>query len=70
MTTTEILDEYIAKKDLARQLKKSERTLDRWDALRIGPPRTLIGQSVFYYIPDVRAWLAAQREDRPQRRRA
>ena len=70
MTTTEILDGYLSRRDLAHQLGKSTRTLDRWAALRTGPPRTLMGQTILYRVDDVRRWLAAQREDRPQRRRA
>ena len=70
MTATDLLDSYLTKRDLAQQIGKTERTLDRWASLRIGPPRTLIGKSVFYQVDDVKAWLKAQREDTPQRRRA
>ena len=70
MATIEVLDGYIPKKDLARQLDVTERTLDRWSALRTGPVRTTVGQSIWYHVDDVKAWLKAQREDRPQRRRA
>ena len=70
MATEEILDDYLTKEELARQLGKSTRTVERWAALRIGPPRTRVGASVLYAIADVRRWLEAQREDRPRRRRA
>lgn len=70
MATDEILDGYLTEQDLARQLGKSTRTIQRWAALRIGPPRTLIGQTVYYHVDDLRDWIKAQREYRPQRRRA
>ena len=69
MATKDVLDGYLTKADLAQQFGKSERTLDRWAALRTGPPRTVIGQTTLYDIEGVRAWLRDQRENRPQRRK-
>ncbi len=45
MATKDVLDGFLTKADLAQQFGKSERTLDRWAALRTGPPRTVIGQT-------------------------
>ncbi len=59
-----LLDDYSEKSELARELKKSSRTLDRWEALRIGPPRVVIGRTVLYNRNSVREWL----ESREQRR--
>jgi hypothetical protein len=70
MTDVNILDDYTPKKGLAQQFNKSERTLDRWDVLRIGPPRTMIGSAVYYYNPSTRAWLRAQERKQPRRARA
>ena len=70
MAEMDPLDKYLPKRITAEKLNKSERTLDRWADQRTGPPRTLIGQTVYYHIDDLRAWIKAQREDRPQRRRA
>ncbi len=63
MTAQSIIDaEYITPDCLAKDLKKSVRTLDRWHALRIGPPRTVIGRTILYRCESVSEWLRA-RED-------
>lgn len=62
MTNTEILDGYLTEHALARQLYKSERTLQRWRRLRIGPTPTLVGNRILYEVDDVRAWLRSQRQ--------
>jgi hypothetical protein len=68
MTTIEVLDNYVTEADLARQLGKSERTLQRWRRLRIGPAATLVGNRILYDVHDVRAWLRAQRQEVPHAR--
>ena len=40
------------------KLQKSERTIARWDALRIGPPRIVVGRMVLYDVDKIPAWLA------------
>ena len=65
MTDTAILDEYLTERDLASQLGKCERTLQRWRRLRIGPTPTILGNRVLYAVADVRAWLRAQRREAP-----
>ena len=60
------LDEYITREDLARQLGKSTRTLDRWAVERTGrPPRTRVGRSIFYSKSELAAWLEQQTERMP-----
>lgn len=49
---------YFTKRGLARELQKSERTIARWDALRIGPPRIVVGRMVLYDVDKIPAWLA------------
>ena len=63
MANTEILDDYLTEHALALQLDKSERTLQRWRRLRIGPVPTICGNRVLYAVDDVRAWLRAQRQE-------
>ena len=63
MANTEILDDYVTEHALALQLDKSERTLQRWRRLRIGPVPTICGNKILYAIVDVRAWLRAQRQE-------
>ena len=63
MTNTEILDDYLTEHALARQLDKSERTLQRWRRLRIGPVPTICGNKILYAVDDVRTWLRGQRQE-------
>ena len=57
-----ILDGYISEADLARQLNRSVRTLQRLAARRLGLPRTKIGRLIFYNVELVRAWLLQQEQ--------
>lgn len=60
-----ILDEYVSPAELAGELKICVRTLDRWDALREGPPRVKIGRRVLYRKSSVAAWLTAREAKKP-----
>jgi hypothetical protein len=55
-----ILSEFLTKEQLAAELQRNARTLDRWDALGVGPPRTHVGRQVLYRRASVERWLAAQ----------
>jgi hypothetical protein len=57
-----LLSEFLTKEDLAAELRRNVRTLDRWDALGVGPPRTCFGRSVLYRRASVQKWLAAQEQ--------
>jgi hypothetical protein len=59
-----ILDEFLTKEDLAAELRRNPRTLDRWDVLGVGPPRTHVGRQVLYRRASVQKWLAAQEQQR------
>lgn len=63
-----ILEDYVTPVQLAKELGVTMRTLSRWEALRIGPPRTIVGRKIFYKIEAVRIWLDAP-EKRWARRR-
>ena len=63
-----ILSGYIARPKLAKQLGLSTRTLDRWAALRIGPPVTYIGRWPHYSTESVRAWLKSREQKMPRAR--
>jgi hypothetical protein len=54
-----ILSEFLTKEELAAELRRNPRTLDRWAVLRIGPLRTHIGRKVFYRRASVQKWLVA-----------
>ena len=55
-----LLSEFLTKRELAAELQRNERTLDRWDALGTGPPRTRVGRKVLYRRASVLKWLCAQ----------
>jgi hypothetical protein len=55
-----ILEDFLTKQELAAELGRNMRTLDRWEALGIGPPRTLVGRKILYRRMSVQRWLAAQ----------
>ena len=55
-----VLSEFLTKEELAAELRRNPRTLDRWDALGMGPPRTHVGRKVLYRRASVQKWLCAQ----------
>ena len=54
--------QLLTKTDTANLLGVSERTLDRWHALRKGPARVSAGRKVLYRMAAVSAWLSANEE--------
>ena len=58
-----LLDDFFTRAALARELGKSERTLERWERLGIGPPVTRLGNTPIYNIERARAWLLAQERE-------
>ena len=57
-----LLSEFLTKEELAAELRRNVRTLDRWAALGIGPPRTRIGRTVLHRRSSVNKWLAEQEQ--------
>jgi hypothetical protein len=55
-----ILEDFLTKEELAAELRRNPRTLDRWEVLGIGPPRTVIGRTILYRRASTQRWLAAQ----------
>lgn len=55
-----VLEGFLRREELAQQLGLSPRTIDRWEALRIGPPRVHIGRTILYSIQSVREWLLSR----------
>ena len=61
MSTAEpVLAEYLTKEQLASELRRNPRTLDRWEVLGMGPPRTLVGRQILYRRSSLLKWLAGQ----------
>lgn len=55
-----ILAEFLTREELAVELRVNKRTLDRWEAVGIGPPRTLVGRQILFRRSSLLKWLAAQ----------
>ena len=62
MSNSEILSEFFTKEELAAELRRNPRTLDRWEVLGMGPPRTHVGRKVLYRRASVQKWLVAQEQ--------
>jgi hypothetical protein len=54
-----ILSEYLTKAELAAQLKRSIRSVDRWALTGDGPPCVRIGRRTLYRRAAVAEWLRA-----------
>lgn len=63
MAAAKLLDDFFTRPALAEELGKSERTLERWERLGIGPPVTRLGITPIYSIDGARAWLRAQEQE-------
>jgi predicted DNA-binding transcriptional regulator AlpA len=58
-----ILDGFLRREELAQQLGLSPRTIDRWEALRKGPPRVCVGRTILYSVDSVREWLRSREHE-------
>ena len=65
-----VLAAYMSRTELAEQIDRNPRTLDRWASLGIGPPRTILGRRTMYRRQAVVDWLRAQEEIPPSSRAA
>jgi hypothetical protein len=57
-----VLEGYLRREELAKQLRLSPRTIDRWEALRLGPPRISVGRTILYNIQSVQEWLLSNEQ--------
>jgi predicted DNA-binding transcriptional regulator AlpA len=57
-----VLEGYLRRKELAKELGCSARTIDRMHALRQGPPRVHVGRTILYNIQSVRDWLRSREQ--------
>jgi predicted DNA-binding transcriptional regulator AlpA len=65
-----LLSGYLRREELAQQFGLSTRTIDRWEALKEGPPRVSIGRTILYNVESVREWLSTrERRSMPRQKR-
>jgi predicted DNA-binding transcriptional regulator AlpA len=57
-----LLDDYLTIDQLATELDIAVITLNRWAALKQGPPVTKIGRRVVYRRSSVQQWLVKQEQ--------
>jgi hypothetical protein len=57
-----LLGDYLTLVQLAGELGKSPRTLERYFVARRGPRKTRIGSTILFKISDVHDWLDSLRE--------
>ena len=60
----QLLDGYVSREELAKELGKALRTIDRWETRRIGLPRVVIGRMILYRREAIRDWLLSQEQQR------
>src|SRR5438132_1786957 len=65
-----LLEDFVRREWLARELGLSPRTISRWESLRKGPPRIAIGRTILYNIESVRAWLRSREQQVPSPKRS
>jgi hypothetical protein len=58
-----VLSDYFTQEEAATELKVTERTLDRWQRLREGPPITRLGRRILYRRSSLQAWLRRREVD-------
>ncbi len=59
-----LLEGWISRAELARELGVSVDTLARWETSRCGPPLARIGRCVFYRRAAVLEWLESREQAR------
>ena len=66
-TVPALLEGWISRGELARELSVSVDTLGRWETRRSGPPCVRAGRKVLYRRSSVQDWLQAQEMPRAKR---
>ena len=58
-----ITSDLMTIEELAEAMGVTYRTVERWDARRIGPPRIKIGKRVYYRADAVREWILSHEQE-------
>ena len=64
-----VLADYLTEGELANQLRRTPRTLQRWRKQRVGPPVTFIGRVPYYRKEGVLTWLRKNEIEMPRERK-
>lgn len=70
MQQQELLRDFISEEQLAAELGKVRRTVQRWRQIRFGPPHLKIGKRVMYSKDSVLRWLHSLEQGATRQRRA
>ncbi|MEM7173197.1 MAG: helix-turn-helix domain-containing protein [Pseudomonadota bacterium] len=62
MSQKNLQEEFLSPRDVAELLGVVTRTLQRWHALGVGPPRCKVGRRVLYRRNAVLDWLKASEQ--------
>lgn len=65
----QLLVDLVTERELAKILRRHERTIARWRRTRTGPPYVLIGRGIFYNVRSVRKWIDSSEVDLETERR-
>jgi hypothetical protein len=66
--TPQLLDGWVTTKELARQVKKHERTVKRWTQEPNGLPYANLGNTTIHHMPTTQEWLLGRlRKPNPRR---
>ncbi len=66
----DLLEGWLNRSELARELTLSVDTLQRWETRRVGPPCVRVGRKVLYRMEAVRDWLREQEARKTGQQRA
>jgi predicted DNA-binding transcriptional regulator AlpA len=58
--STELMQGWMGRRDVAAALGISAATLQRWQTRRVGPPCVRIGRRVFYRADAFREWMISR----------
>lgn len=58
-----IIQDYLTRAELAADLNVCTRTIERWDRLGEGPPKTKIGNRILYRREGAAKWLRSREQD-------
>jgi hypothetical protein len=66
--SSDFLADYFGERDFAAAIGRDLRTIRRWDAERIGPPRIRVGRKILYRKSAVIRWLEAHETSTPSKK--